>query len=112
MKWAQWINALIGVWFIISPWTLGYSQYTGALWFSIILGAILLIVSIWAAVQSKTLGWASWQSWIALVMGILFIIESFSWNLSSGAMWTDIILGVVVIVLDLIAMGATQSKRS
>jgi hypothetical protein len=112
MKWTQWINALIGVWFIISPWTLGYSQYAGAVWLSIILGAILFIVSFWAAVQSETPGFASWQSWVALVMGILFIIESFSWSLSSGAMWTNIILGAVVIVLDLIAMGVAQSKRS
>lgn len=112
MKWAQWINALIGIWFIISPWSLGYSQYSGAVWFSIIAGAILLIVSFWAAVQSQPYSWSSWQSWVALIMGILLIIESFSWSLSSGAMWTDIILGAVVIVLDLIAMGSTQSKRS
>lgn len=112
MKWAQWINALIGIWFIISPWILGYSHYPGAVWFSVIFGAILLIVSFWAAVQSEARGWASWQSWIALVMGILFIIESFSWSLSSGAMWTDIILGVIVIILDFIAMSTTQSKRA
>ncbi len=112
MKWAQWINALIGVWLIISPWTLGYSQDSGALWFSIIVGAILLIVSIWAAVQSEIKGWASWQSWIALLMGVLAIIESFSFKFSTGTMWTDIILGVVVIILDLFAMGITQSQRS
>lgn len=112
MKWAQWINALIGVWLIISPWTLGYSQDGGTVWFSIIVGAILLIVSVWAAVQSEIPGWASWQSWIALIMGILAIIESFSSKLSTGAMWTDIILGAVVIILGLSVMGVTQSKRS
>ncbi len=111
MKWMHWINALIGIWFLISPWTLGYSQSAGAVWYSVVFGAILLIVSFWAAVQLDPKGWSSWPCWIALIMGILFIIGSFSWNLSTAATWIDVILGVVVVILDLIAMGVAQSQR-
>jgi len=53
------LNALIGVWFIIAPWAIGYSDQSGALWSSIIFGIIQVIVSLWgydkpAGIHGKT----------------------------------------------------------
>ncbi|WEG12872.1 SPW repeat protein [Pullulanibacillus sp. KACC 23026] len=108
MKWAQWLNALIGIWFIISPWTLGFSQISMATTLSVIFGAILLIVSFWAAVQEKAVNWSSWLGWVSLIMGVLVIVVSFSFSLSAAAMWTNAILGVIVVILDLFAMGKSE----
>lgn len=105
MKWTQWLNALIGIWFIISPWTLSFSQLSNPTWFSVVIGAILVIVSFWAAVQNKVVNWSSWQSWIALLMGILGILVTVSWGLAASVMWTNGVLGAVVIILNLFAMG-------
>ena len=108
MKWAQWLNALIGVWFIVSPWIMGFNQLSSATWFSVIAGAILLIVSFWAATQTDAINWSSWQGWVSLIVGIVFVIVSVSVGLPTVAMWTTGILGVIVFILDLLTMGTQE----
>ncbi|GGJ02333.1 hypothetical protein GCM10010885_09530 [Alicyclobacillus cellulosilyticus] len=51
--WQLWLTGLIGIWLIISPWVYNFAGNTGALWNSIIFGAIELILAIWAGVQLK-----------------------------------------------------------
>lgn len=46
--WASWVDALIGVWLIISPWVYGYSG-TSWEWNSIVVGVIMLILGVWSA---------------------------------------------------------------
>src|SRR5690348_12109335 len=47
-KWASVINALIGIWLIISPWVYG-SAGEGYMWNSIVVGIIVLILGAWGA---------------------------------------------------------------
>lgn len=51
--WKLWLTALIGVWVLISPWVYNFSSNTGALWNSIIFGAIIIILSTWAAISGN-----------------------------------------------------------
>jgi VIT1/CCC1 family predicted Fe2+/Mn2+ transporter len=44
MTWPNVVNALIGLWFVIAPFVLGYSGQTGAMWTSIVGGAILFVL--------------------------------------------------------------------
>ncbi|MGG2091173.1 SPW repeat protein [Priestia aryabhattai] len=37
------LNALIGLWFIIAPWAIGYSDQSGALWSSIVFESFKLL---------------------------------------------------------------------
>lgn len=46
--WASWLNALIGIWLIISPWVYGFAG-TGWMWNSIVVGIIMLCLGCWAA---------------------------------------------------------------
>jgi hypothetical protein len=52
-QWASWIIALIGVWFIISPWVYHSAGETW-MWNSIVLGIIFIILGVWSAVASET----------------------------------------------------------
>lgn len=45
----EWIEVLLGVLLFISPWVLGYSDMTGASITAWIIGAITIIVGVWAA---------------------------------------------------------------
>lgn len=47
--WLSWLNALLGVWVVISPWIYGYSANGGRTWNSVILGIIVIVLSIWSA---------------------------------------------------------------
>lgn len=114
MKWQNWINALLGVWFIISPWAVGFSSNSGALWTAIIIGLIQVIVAVWAVSQQDVSGWNVWQTWVSLLTGIWFIIMPFVFGLSSnqGELWTGIIFGVVTAVLSLWVMGGQGDSQS
>ena len=47
MSWASWINAILGVWLIISPWVLGFAMVQPAVWSCVVLGVIVALASIW-----------------------------------------------------------------
>jgi hypothetical protein len=51
--WLSWINALLGIWLILSPWIYGYTTNTGRMWNSIIVGIIVLVLSVWSAVATN-----------------------------------------------------------
>lgn len=50
--WASWINALIGIWLIISPWVYGTAG-TSWMWNSIVVGIIMLVLGVWAAISTN-----------------------------------------------------------
>ncbi|MCL6516252.1 SPW repeat protein [Alicyclobacillus sp.] len=105
MKWRNWLNAIIGVWFIIAPWVLGVSDVAGAVWTSVIFGAIQVIASVWAAYVEEP-SWRTWQNWVSFLTGVWFILQPFVLPLSgnAGETWTSVILGIVTAVLNLWTM--------
>lgn len=51
--WEEWINFVIGVWLILAPFILGFSHQTGAMWNHIIVGVIIGVDALWAALTTK-----------------------------------------------------------
>jgi hypothetical protein len=49
----SWINALLGIWMIISPWIYGYANNSARLWNSVIFGIIVLILALWSASATR-----------------------------------------------------------
>jgi hypothetical protein len=49
----SWINALLGIWMIISPWIYGYAGHTGWLWNSVIVGIIAVVLALWSAAGTR-----------------------------------------------------------
>jgi hypothetical protein len=47
--WLSWVNAALGVWVFFSPWIFGYAGNGGALWNSIVLGVVVVILGVWSA---------------------------------------------------------------
>lgn len=99
-KTLSWLVALVGLWELIAAFVLGYSATPAALWNAVIIGLALIILGIWAAVSKqevtdKTL------DWINVVLGIWLIIAPFllGYTAVKAAVWNDVIVGIVVIVL-------------
>ena len=44
MNWLSGINALVGIWMIISPWVVGFNHTGGATWSAVISGIIVLVL--------------------------------------------------------------------
>jgi hypothetical protein len=96
----SWLVAIVGFWELIAAFVLGYSATSAALWNAVIIGLALIILGIWAAVAKeeatdKTL------DWINVVLGIWLIIAPFllGYTAVTAAVWNDVIVGLVVIVL-------------
>jgi hypothetical protein len=105
MKTRNVLSALIGLWFIIAPWAVGFSDHSGAVWVSLIFGIVQLLVSLWAYGKS---GWNVWQNWVTVITGILFIILPFSSSLSSGETWASVILGLLTVIFSFWNLGSKE----
>ncbi len=58
-KWEEWVNAGLAAWLIVSPFILGFSALTTALWNQIIVGLLVGCLAIWAAVATSDSGVAA-----------------------------------------------------
>jgi len=101
MLWANVVNALVGIWFIIAPFVLKFSDRPAPMWASIIGGAVLLVLAGWAVFDEK----ARHQTWIQYInglVGIWFIIFSYVYTEVAGVAylrWTTIVGGLIALVL-------------
>ncbi|MFN3746639.1 MAG: SPW repeat protein [Hyphomicrobiaceae bacterium] len=55
-KWEEWVNAGLAAWLIVSPFVLGFSGLTYALWNQIIVGLLVGALAIWAAMATSHSG--------------------------------------------------------
>lgn len=53
--WASWLDALIGLWMIISPWVYGYGGEAW-MWNAIVVGIIIFVLGAWSATASGMSG--------------------------------------------------------
>jgi hypothetical protein len=44
--WEEWVNALLGLWLVISPWVLGFSTVPAPTWNAVLCGLVVLILSL------------------------------------------------------------------
>jgi hypothetical protein len=86
------INAIIGIWFVIAPWMLGFSYDAGATSASIVFGILQVITSL---LRANKPGWNSWQNWISLISGLWFVLFPFIYSLTGEVLWSSIILGLM-----------------
>lgn len=49
----SWINTILGIWLILAPFIVRYTNLAGALWNDIIVGIVVAVLSVWAA-NTKT----------------------------------------------------------
>lgn len=48
--WMSWINCLIGVWVLISPWALGFSHNHAATTTNVATGIVIAAMAFWSAI--------------------------------------------------------------
>lgn len=43
--WEEWVDIVLGVWLIVSPWVLGFTNMAALAWNSVAMGIVVLILS-------------------------------------------------------------------
>lgn len=51
IKTLSWVNALLGVWLVIAPFILTYTSTAAAMWNDIVIGIVVAVLGVWAAVS-------------------------------------------------------------
>jgi hypothetical protein len=46
-EWEEWVNLVVGVWLIVSPWVLQFTAVASAMWTAIIIGVIVAALAAW-----------------------------------------------------------------
>ena len=49
----SWVNFLLGIWLILSPFLLGFGAVEAAMWNSVIVGLIVLALAAWSAIATR-----------------------------------------------------------
>ena len=95
LKLVDWINLVLAILLVISPWVLGFSA-TAASYNAVIAGLIIGLVAVGAIVA-----FAQWEEWVNLVVGVWVFIAPFvlGFSIEAPAMWTHVVIGLVVAVL-------------
>ncbi|TFU14942.1 SPW repeat protein [Thermus tengchongensis] len=44
--WEEWVNVILGIWLILSPWILGFSGMGNAMWNALIVGVLVGILAL------------------------------------------------------------------
>ena len=113
VQWTSGINIVAGLWLIIAPFVLGYVDIRAALWNDIVVGIIVAAFAV-ARVARPLMNPS--LSWINAVLGLWLIVAPFALGYGRGvdaealaaegfvgaaptAMWNDIIVGVIILVL-------------
>jgi hypothetical protein len=96
----SWLVAVAGLWEVLAPFILGYSATTVAMWNAIVIGVVLIVLAAWTAF-SENVRFDRNLEWFSALMGVWLVVAPFilAYSTTGVAMWNDIIVGVVVIVL-------------
>jgi len=47
-EWEEWVNVVLGLWLIVSPWLLGFAADTNVMATHVVLGVLVVAASAWA----------------------------------------------------------------
>jgi hypothetical protein len=107
----NWVAAVVGLWFIISPFLLGYSSLPKLFWNSVVVGALIIVLSVVSALSSdrtlvRIMNWsvialASWLYISALFLGQGLFYPIYLWN--------ALITGLVVFYLEIFSIISIQA---
>jgi hypothetical protein len=106
-----WIISVLGLALMLAPFIFNYSDSLPALWASLVLGAVIAVTAGYKALVHDN---ARWENWVVGITGILAVIAPFllGFNVLTTALWTSIVVGVVVAILAYtqVSFGQAQTR--
>jgi hypothetical protein len=97
MRWPNVVNALLGVWFIIAPYALGFTGRPAATWSSVASGVVLFVLAGWAAL-SEGASKRVWPQYVNGLIGIWLMFSPFVFSAASAQLptWINVAGGIIV----------------
>jgi hypothetical protein len=101
MKRVSWINLILGIWLLVSPFAIGTTAMSATVGNNVVLGVLLIATSWWIlAALNQVVG----VSWFQMLCGIWLVIAPFvlHYRAVSHALANDVVVGIIVFVVGLI----------
>lgn len=97
----NWIVAILGIWQILVPFLLDYSDIRPALWNAVVVGIALFILAISSA-RTTSPSTAAGLDWTNAGIGVWLILAPFILRYANieQAVWNAIIVGLAVVILE------------
>jgi hypothetical protein len=104
------ITLLAGIWLVIAPFVMNYSQYGISSTNSVVLGIVIGVLALVRMSGSNQV----WASWLNLIAGLWMIISPFALGYSniSAVVTNDIVVGLIVGVSALTSAFSSSSIES
>jgi SPW repeat len=112
MTWASWVDFVMGIWLIVSPFALGFRMMSGrAEVDDVVFGILIAAFSLWTAFKLT-----KFAGWLLGLFGLWILVAPFVLHTDSVARVTpnDMIVGIVVLCLAALrtTMGSRQPAKS
>lgn len=93
-----WLEAVLGLALVAAPFTLGYRDNSAALWGSIVIGVVVMVVSGYRAYKNTA---ERWEGWVDVVAGVAAVLVPFIFGFSAlaTALWAFVVIGLLVAIL-------------
>jgi hypothetical protein len=100
-RWQDWVNVILGVWMVISPWVLGFEASQAAARTAWILGAAVIVFAAIGIYMHE-----AWEETINIVLGICLAGSPWAFGFAehTTAATNAVIVGVLVIAFGIWAM--------
>lgn len=110
MKLANVVNALVGIWFIVSPFALRYHDHRVATWLGVLGGALLMILAV-GELAGEESHHRTLMAYVSGLVGIWFVAFPYVFRLQAvpHLMVTSVAGGILALLLS--AWLATRGPR-
>lgn len=116
--WQDWANLALGLWLVVSPWTIAHTMAAPgnpfalselAMW---LLVAIGILITIFALMTLSA--YAAWKEWVNIVLGACLLILSWRVGLAAaaGLIWNALVVGALVAAMAGWSFAAGQGSMS
>lgn len=104
--WQDPLNLILGLWMAASPWILAHATEMQPTWNAVIIGGLVAALALYEFFKVM-----AWEEWTSVALGVWLVISPWvlGFSGSAAAMWNAVIVGAVVAVLALWALGTDKS---
>ena len=98
-RWPDWVNLLLGVWMLVSPWVVGHDTSGAAILNYYVVGLAVTVFAIAALAAFRM-----WEEWVNLVFGTWLLVSP--WFLGFSASSTSLLNTVLIAMFIIICAGS------
>jgi 4-amino-4-deoxy-L-arabinose transferase-like glycosyltransferase len=94
--WRSWLAAVFGAWFVVDSFIYSSAKaHSDIFWSFLVIGALILIGSVWVALQAPRE--QSWRSWVVAVLSAWIAVSPWALKFSSHSTdtWITLVVGVL-----------------